>query len=404
MIWPRSATTGSIPSTYPAKRIDVRGRACALAFGVALFLLAAAVPSTHAQFNVVHDFSCATDGCGSQGRLLEVNGTLYGTTLDGGANQWGTLFKIVGNAYTVLYNFGTDALNPTGSLVMLAGNIYGTTESGGKYHTGTVYEITPSGAKTTVYSFGMTGDGMYPTGGLVFSPLNGGALYGTTMDGGAHNLGTVFAITLTGTEKWLYSFAGRVDGANPQSSLFVQGGWLYGTAMNGGASGLGTVFRITNTGATMQTLYSFPGGANGAAPISDVIVDPVNNDVYGTTALGGLNDGGVVFGLNASSGFAYSVFHTFQGAPNDGYSPDGGLVFKTPGIIYGTTSAGGAYNQGALFEMIGASEQITSFFPTVDGHTPDADLTLDPSGRYLYGTTLLGGTNNGGTVFNLPIP
>jgi uncharacterized repeat protein (TIGR03803 family) len=389
---------------HPAKRFGARRRACALACGIALFLLAAAIPRAHAQFNVVHDFSCPTDGCEPQGRLLDVNGTLYGTTLDGGANQWGTLFKIVGSTYTVLYNFGTDASNPCGGLVMIAGNVYGTTETGGKYGRGAVYEITPSGAKTMLYSFGTTGDGMYPTGGLVFSPLNGGAFYGTTLDGGAHSLGTVFAITLSGVEKWLYSFAGRVDGANPQSSLFVQGGWLYGTAMNGGASSLGTVFRIMNTGAGMQTLYSFPGGANGAAPISDVIVNPVDNAVYGTTALGGFNDGGVVFALNASSGFAYSVIHTFQGTPNDGYSPYGGLVLVTPGVIYGTTSAGGTYNQGALFKIIGTSEQIESFFPTVDGRNPAVDLTLDSSGRYLYGTALLGGTNNVGTVFNTPIP
>jgi uncharacterized repeat protein (TIGR03803 family) len=386
-----------------AKRTDLRSSAYFLVFGCAVLLVAAAVPSAQAQFNIVHEFTGINgDGGYPMSPLLDVNGTLYGTTTVGGVNGYGTLFKISGSVETILYSFGPDGNYPTGSLVMIGGNIYGTTDLGGKYGVGSLYEVSPSGTMTIVRSFGFAGDGSYPVGGLVYSPLNGGAFYGTTTAGGTHNLGTIFAITLSGVEKWLYSFAG-FDGTIPQAGLFVDGGWLYGTASKGGANGFGTVFRITNTG-TFQRLYSFPGGANGATPISDVVINPVTNDVYGTTSSGGLNGGGVVFALNASQGYAYSVFYTFQGPPNDGSSPFGGMVLVPPGVLYGTTFSGGKYNVGTLFELVGGVEQVVSFFPPVDGDKPAADLTFDPSSRFLYGTTYIAGIYGFGAIFSIRVP
>ena len=105
----------------------------------------------------------------------------------------------------------------------------------------------------------------------------GGVLYGATLEGGARDLGTVFALappTKAGgswTKSLVYSFKGGSDGANPHGSLINVGGTLYGATHNGGANHAGTVFALapptTAGGSWTETLvYSFAGGSDGANP------------------------------------------------------------------------------------------------------------------------------------------
>jgi uncharacterized repeat protein (TIGR03803 family) len=178
------------------------------------------------------------------------DGNFYGTTSGGGANNEGTVFKITpSGTLTTLYSFAgsDDGGYPVAGLVQGSdGNFYGTTVVGGANSDGTVFKITPSGALTTLYTFAGS-DGAYPYGGLVQG--SDGNFYGMNQYGGAgqscfSGCGTVFKITPSGTLTTLYSFRGS-DGANPLAGL-VQGsdGNFYGTTYGGGAHDAGTVFRL----------------------------------------------------------------------------------------------------------------------------------------------------------------
>ncbi|HKU81468.1 MAG TPA: choice-of-anchor tandem repeat GloVer-containing protein [Candidatus Tumulicola sp.] len=253
---------------------------------------------------VLHSFLGNTyDGAEPVAPLTNVAGTLYGTTQSGGAHNDGTVFKItLGGKFQLLYSFGsslTDASSPQAGLINVNGTLYGTTFGGGSAGDGTVFSITPSGKEVVLHSFDANGsDGTFPDAGLV--DVNG-TLYGTTQYGGTNsspslsNVGTVFSITPRGSEKVLYSFAGGSDGRYPRAGLIDVKGTLYGTTENGGAggagcptgvnqAGCGTVFSITTSGSE-TVVYSFRGGSDGLYPRAELL--DVGKTLYGTTIYGG---------------------------------------------------------------------------------------------------------------------
>jgi len=252
---------------------------------------------------VLYTFACGTDGISPvAGVTLDAQGNLYGTTQQGGANGDGTVFKLTaGGKEKWLYSFtgGMDGRMPMSGLIQDAkGNLYGTTEQGGAGLWGTVFKVTPGGKLTALYSFTNNADGGEPTAGLVRDAK--GNLYGTTSTGGngncAFGCGTVFEVTPAGAESVIYSFTGGADGALPTHGLVRDAnGNLYGTTYGGGASGWGTVFKVTPQGAH-KVLYSFPGGADGGDPTCDLIEDTKGN-FYGTAQSGGDSTSGVVFKL-----------------------------------------------------------------------------------------------------------
>ncbi len=182
------------------------------------------------------------------------------------------------------------------------GNLYGTTENGGPSDQGTVFRVTPGGTLTTLYTFcSQTNctDGVEPLGGLV--QANNGNFYGTTSDGGANGGGgTVFEITPEGQLTTLYSFCsqpGCADGNYSQTPLVqASSGNLYGTTEVGGVNNGGTVFEITPAGQ-FTTLYSFcsqPGCTDGIHPHAG-LVQASNGNLYGTSVEGGANSAGTIF-------------------------------------------------------------------------------------------------------------
>ena len=255
---------------------------------------------------VLHSFSGGpADGQGPQGSLtLGSDGNFYGTTDFGGSHGYGTVFKITPNGNeSVLYSFGggtADGANPFGNLVQGSdGNFYGMTQAGGPYginfHDGTVFKITPTGTETVLHFFSDGTDGKTPQGSLVQG--SDGNFYGMTTYGGSNNDGIVFKIDPSGNETILHTFAGTSDGATPTSSL-IQGsdGNFYGTADSGGAHNWGTLFQITPTGS-LTVLWSFTDGSDGGGPLGDVIFGP-DGTIYGTTGNGGIGNKGVVFSYN----------------------------------------------------------------------------------------------------------
>ncbi|MFZ0031976.1 MAG: choice-of-anchor tandem repeat GloVer-containing protein, partial [Candidatus Cybelea sp.] len=159
-------------------------------------------------YRVVYRFKGA-NGSGRPNNILDVNGTLYGTTATGGSSACfsqgcGTLFKfdIVSRRLTVLYRFrgGNDGSNPNSLLAYVNGALYSTTVAGGgtscqAYYggCGTVFKFDlASGRETVLYRFKGGNDGAEPLSGVI--EVNG-ALYGTTAKGGRNDNGTVFSLS-----------------------------------------------------------------------------------------------------------------------------------------------------------------------------------------------------------------
>jgi uncharacterized repeat protein (TIGR03803 family) len=315
--------------------------------------------------NVLHSFGNGSDGIAPTANLIHVNGRLYGTTAFGGgyceANGsagCGTVFSITTTGKEkVLHRFGSgsDGLYPYAGLIDVNGTLYGTTAYGGAYgaegeYSGTVFSITTTGQEKVLHSFGSGSDGLYPNAGLI--DVNG-TLYGTTSLGGAFGLGTVFSISTTGDEQVLHSFgAGRrrapLDGRSPNGLAYAAGN-LFGTTSEGGEYGDGTVFRISTTGKE-HVLHTFGSGSDGRTPEASLVV--VKGTLYGTTAGGGTYDDGTVFSITTKG--TEQVLYSFAGKPSDGEDPSAGLI-DVDGTLYGTTTAGGTWGQyfsyGTVFAL-----------------------------------------------------
>jgi uncharacterized repeat protein (TIGR03803 family) len=193
------------------------------------------------------------DGAYPFSRLIgDGTGNLYGTTYQGGAYDCGTVFKLDPDyTETVLYSFtgahGDGALPEAGLVLDAEGNMYGTTYEGGAHNYGTVFKLDTAGKETVLHSFNGK-DGEYPTD-LVRDKE--GNLYGTAQyGGGISGFGTVFKVSSTGKETTLHTFKGP-EGANPYAGLIQDGkGNFYGTTSEGGdlscrgSYGCGTVFKL----------------------------------------------------------------------------------------------------------------------------------------------------------------
>jgi len=166
---------------------------------------AMAAHANSTNYRIVYSFLGSPDGGSPTARLIDVGGTLYGTTSQGGSYKYGacgtsnffgcgTVFSVTtGGTEKVLHSFGAgaDGVNPMAPLIEIKAMLYGTTSAGGAYGGGTVFSITPSGTEKVLHSFGAKGDGAKPIAGLIDVD---GTLYGTTEYGGTYGSGTVFAL------------------------------------------------------------------------------------------------------------------------------------------------------------------------------------------------------------------
>jgi uncharacterized repeat protein (TIGR03803 family) len=323
--------------------------------------------------------------------------------------------------YKQLYRFkGTpDGASPFAGLTLVNGTLYGTTLNGSSNYCsvscgsnecylgcGTVFTTTTSGAESVVYNFkggfNDAGDGSWPFAGLTV--LNG-VLYGTTSSAGANGHGTVFKVNAAGKETVLYSFKGGSDGSGPEAGLTAMNGKLYGTTLSGGGSGCGgsgcgAVFEVTKTG-TERVVYSFNGGSDGDGLYSGVTA--LNGKLYGATLFGGGGAGcgsrgcGTIFSVTVAG--KEHVLYRFNGGTTDGGNPNGLTAFN--GMLYGTTEDGGLKNSGMVFSVStsGQERNLYAFQDNPDGNGPGANLIV--SNGALYGTTIGGGTTGNGTVFRV---
>ncbi len=326
---------------------------------------------------VIHKFTGPPDGSVPVGVLVMApSGELFGTTLEGGANDMGSVFELKppGNPdgpwrERVLYSFGSfsgDGNLPNAGLLPVGPGFYGVTPTGGARGRGTVFQLMPPDSdggdwtETILYSFTGLGDAAFPSGELTMD--DAGNLYGNALQGGVNNLGAVYQLSPPATEgeAWtetvIFSF-NNSNGTLPTGRLtFDAAGNLYGTTDGGGSEEGGTVFKLTppsQAGGSwnQEVLFNFSGGRDGGSPTAGVII--VNGDrLVGTASTGGSGplSGGVVFRLNppANDGdpWTETVLHSFGG-------PDGFRSLARPlqvgNSLYGTTSAGGLNGVGTVF-------------------------------------------------------
>ena len=218
---------------------------------------------------------------------LDAAGNLYGTTSQGGEFAgYGTVYKVTATGTeSVLYNFTgrSDGSQPYGGVARDgAGNLYGTTLHGGTNDYGAVFKLTPVGTETVLHNFGSSPtDGTYPTSSLTRD--SSGNLYGTTEQTTASTGETVFEVTASGTESLLYSFkGGPVDGKEPYGGGLLRdtSGNLYGVTEYGGANDTSVVFKLTASG-TESVLLNFNGTAGGRSLVDGLARDAAGN-LYGT--------------------------------------------------------------------------------------------------------------------------
>jgi uncharacterized repeat protein (TIGR03803 family) len=389
--------TLSVEPKFASTKLLSAGGVLALTVLSALLLIAFQ-PAYAQTEKVLYSFgSYSGDGQNPGYAPLIYKGNFYGTTQNGGANSYGTVFKVTASGKeSLLYSFCsqsncTDGGNPSSGVISdKEGNLYGTTLNGGGGNWGTVFKVTLTGEESVFYSFGAySGDGAWPVGGVIVDKE--GNLYGTTSLGGANDAGTVYKITSSGEESVLYSFGSHSeDGNGPQAGLITdRESNLYGTTSGGGANGSGTVFKVTPTGEE-SVLYGFGSfSGDGANPFTGLVMDTEGN-LYGTTSAGGKHKFGTAFKLTPSG--EEKVIHSFGAGTEDGRGPNP-LIIDKAGNLYGTTALGSGKCYGTVFEMTLAGKEtaLHHFYPdTGDGYDPQAGVVINSKGN-LYGTTAAGG-------------
>jgi uncharacterized repeat protein (TIGR03803 family) len=380
-------------------------------------------------YHALHNFgSQYRDGIGPSTDLVLNSNTLYGTTVSGGTNNSGTIFKINtdGNGYGILLSL-TNSPSPEGGMVLIGNMLYGTTFTGGTNNNGSIFKINTDGSGfTELHSFaatvpevwGTNFDGNRPHGDLV---TDGNTLYGTAQYGGTNGNGTIFKINTDGMgfeviKTFSATFIGtnnvsgnplasgtNTDGARPIGGLVLDGSALYGTTYHGGTSN-GVVFAVQTDGSDFTVLKYFSGisgigtNSDGAAPVAALTLG--GDTLYGVTVGGGSGASGNIFSLK-TNGASFANLHDFS------YHSDGGLPHITllldGGMLYGTTAAGGVSNKGTLFMVLtnGANFTILNNFDPIAAWQSDSKFVL--SSNVLYGTADGGGSNNGGVVFGLTV-
>jgi uncharacterized repeat protein (TIGR03803 family) len=264
--------------------------------------------------------------------LLNVNGTLYGTTRLGNG-QYGAVYSIAlsGPPYGFVYGFGgNNGKVPFAEPTYTDGKLYGTTSAGESNDCGGIFEMTPTGKQPKTVGFKCT-NGKEPWGQLLY---HDGDFFGTTRLGGTHGMGTIFVYSSGSILH--FSFSGK-DGEFPSGALIAVDDMLYGTTQSGGEYGQGTLFRITPFPLKNPTILHHFNGSDGKSLFAGVI--DVKGTLYGTTFEGGKYNRGTLFKIK-TDGTGFTVLHDFGDKPGDGGNPIASLI-DVNGTLYGTTVAGG---------------------------------------------------------------
>ncbi len=330
---------------------------------------------------------------------------LWTTMLSGGTNNLGVLYSINsdGTQGAVAYTFdGLHGANPSGNMVMGPDNLlYGTTSAGGAHGYGVLFSINPVTNEYVLRNSFDSTNGSAPRNLLLGADGN---IYGTTQAGGhptataPHGAGVLYSYNIvTHVVSNLYSFRGIEDGENPQGLFQANDGNLYGMTRQGGEKNHGVMYSYDPLNMTYNMLVSF-NDDNGALPTNSVLMQATNNFLYGTTTWGGFSNMGVVFSYDIHHRH-FSKLYDFESS--QGSYPTGSLTQANNGILYGVSAYGGTNDQGVIFNYNIATEAYAKLynFDEENGSVPFGSL-IQGAGNLLYGSTTTGGTYGTGVIFN----
>lgn len=388
-----------------------RPRAALLAAACVLALAAAAPARADSPVSIVHSFGGGADAgqWPYAGLLLAPDGYFYGSTSGGENDDWGTLYRVKpdGSGFSTVHKFtgGADGGWPRAALLKgQDGALYGISgESsdgqGGYVFAGAVFRLTLDGQFTVLHSFSPdTGDGGAAVQSLVQDAS--GTLYGATQVGGAAQQGAIFSIRPDGTGyRILHEFDGADEGGSAQAVSIGSDGKLYAVAYGGGAKGAGTVVMMNTDGSGFRKLHDFdPDNHEGRHPSTTLVSLPGEGYLYGTTDAGGAyDDAGTIFRINAKGRF--ETIHSFFSVV-DGIEPFAPLAQAPNGHLLATTFSGAAGGVGALIDF-DPKFRLVGVAPLAGGPTGPAlaagSLAAGPDGRY-YTPTVNGGDTGAGAI------
>jgi uncharacterized repeat protein (TIGR03803 family) len=223
---------------------------------------------------------------------------LYGVTENGAVfrlNSDGTDLLLIHS----ITNSSDDPVSPAGVMEASDGRLYGTSLRGGANNQGMVFRLNKDGSEFQVlYSF------VGPIGTLLApNPIreaSDGYLYGTTYRGGGNNRGSIYRISMAGAFEFLHAFA--VGGGGPIGQL-AEGpnGWLYGVTQDSGNFDGGHLFRFKlGPASPIYILHHFGEGNLGRNPAAAPVIGAAG-EIYGTTPYGGFGEGfGTIFRVDVA--------------------------------------------------------------------------------------------------------
>jgi uncharacterized repeat protein (TIGR03803 family) len=206
------------------------------------------------------------------GSLLQATDSiLYGMTDQGGSGVMGTLFSynISTGTFTNLFNFTGSSgayvgFAPQSSLIQATdGNLYGMTDNGGASNYGNIFKYNPSTSTFTDLVDFTDQTGTYPGGTPLGTLLQASDrnLYGLAEQGGAHNYGVLFQYNITtNVYDTMLSFTGTLGDFVGQSS---RGDLMEYTPASTG---------INQLSAISEELKVYPNPNNGQFTIQSSVV------------------------------------------------------------------------------------------------------------------------------------
>ncbi len=320
------------------------------------------------------------------------DGYLYGSAANGGAYDFGTIFRTDGVNIELVHSFEGGYISgayPHGPLSRSPdGSFYGTTYG---FLVGTVYRLAPNGRVEVVSTFD---SGENPNGAVIAAP-NGLLFVATVKNGSAslYRLRRIVGFPAMVAER-VHTFAPEKTGRIDALALTAGGDALVGTTSTGGAYGHGFAFHLTTDSSSMTTLYQFARGK------ADSLARADNGTFWGTASSSDEGPQASVFVLSATGEF--TARGEFE-APRGGAHPRAPLVQGADGYFYGITAGGGNYGLGTLFRIAPSGDvKVLHSFAGFDGASPRSALTAGRDGHF-YGVTYAGGTHDLGTVFRLSV-
>lgn len=399
----------------------------AIVVGIEIFLwLLMPVRGADAQtLEQVYAFESPPRAC-SSGLIVGSDGFFYGTSLEGGSYNRGTLYRCdsQGNI-SILASFNSDTGAPATRVIEGPdGCFYGTTEGGGTAFGGTIYKVSRSGDLQRLVSF--TGEnGLAPTAELLFAA--DGNFYGTTSAGSTGRFGCVFRLTPDGQMTQVFAFSNSTGFGRQIPLIEAPGGTLYGSAASGGGNGAGTIFAISPKGeftkvadfsaetlvlGADKALYGTSLGFGGffqidqagrASLLKDLespfssLQDAPDGALYGVSG----DLGGRVWKISKAGEVIWTTqFSPFGEAQQIGAATLGPLV-EVDGYWYGVNAWGGPGKLGTVFRLNALGEpSFVGTFPSNNGAFPQSGV-IEGGDGYYYGTTYLGGKYDQGTIFRV---